>query len=254
MPKKGVIPKNFKECQRKAIEKNKGRALSEEHRKKISIALRGKNTWAKGTKLSDEHKKKISNSMIGKNTWMKGIKLSKKHCKNISISLTGKKRSEESRKRIKGKNNHFYGKKHSNDTIRKIIEARKYQVVPVKDTKIEIKIQNFLKQLKIEFIPHKYIKIKHGYQCDIFIPSMNLVIECDGDFFHMNPNKYSPGDKIFKNGITAKEKWEIDSNRTKQLTKKGFSVVRLWEHEINNMRLFQFENLLKLKRNNGRFK
>ena len=61
----------------------------------------------------------------------------------------------------------------------KIREARKKQICPVKDTSIEIKIQNFLKQLNMEFYTHQYINIKHGYQYDILIPSMNLIIECD---------------------------------------------------------------------------
>ena len=103
-----------------------------------------------------------------------------------------------------------------------------------------------MKQLKIEFVPHKYIKIKYGYQCDMFIPSMNLVIECDGDFFHMNPNKFSPNDKIFKKGITAKERWNLDENRTKELIEKGFKVLRLWEYEIKAMNVNEFKERLNL--------
>jgi len=65
---------------------------------------------------------------------------------------------------------------------------RAKQISPVKDTSIEVKIQNFLKELGIEFFTHKYMKIEHGYQCDILIPSKSLVIECDGDYWHNLPN------------------------------------------------------------------
>jgi len=97
-----------------------------------------------------------------------------------------------------------------------------------KDTTIEIKIQNFLKQLKIEFFTHQYMKeIEHGYQCDILIPSLNLVIECDGDYWH----KYPIGR-------------EIDRIRTSELINNGFKVLRLWECEIRAMRLNKFKEVL----------
>ncbi|GAH75991.1 unnamed protein product [marine sediment metagenome] len=110
-------------------------------------------------------------------------------------------------------------------------ESRAKQIFPFKDTKIEVKIQNFLKQLGIEYFTHQYIKeIEHSYQCDILIPSMNLVIECDGNYWH----KYPVGN-------------DIDHVRTKELLQKGFKVLRLWEFEINDMDLSNFKNRLGRK-------
>jgi len=106
----------------------------------------------------------------------------------------------------------------------KMREARKLKVFPVKDTGIEVKIQDFLKQLKIEFFTHKYMNIEHGYQCDILIPSMNMIIECDGDYWHKYP--------IGRN---------IDRIRTKELKNAGFTVLRLWEREINEMNIGEFK-------------
>lgn len=111
--------------------------------------------------------------------------------------------------------------------INAIIEWRKTAVFPKKDTSIEVKIQNFLKILGIEFFTHQYMKIEHGYQCDILIPSMNLVIECDGDYWH----KYSTGR-------------DIDHIRTSELLSKGFKVLRLWENEIKIMELNDFKEKL----------
>ncbi|KKK87311.1 hypothetical protein LCGC14_2754500 [marine sediment metagenome] len=70
--------------------------------------------------------------------------------------------------------------------------------------------------------------IKHGYQCDILIPAMDLVIECDGDYWH----KYPCGT-------------EIDNIRTKELIEKGFKVLRLWEREIEVMSLDEFKERLR---------
>ena len=100
---------------------------------------------------------------------------------------------------------------------------RAKQIFPMKDSSIEVKIQNFLKELKIEFFTHQYIKIEYSYQCDILIPSMNLVIECDGDYWH----KYPIGK-------------DIDHVRTKELIEKGFKVLRIWEREIKVMDVNDF--------------
>lgn len=118
-----------------------------------------------------------------------------------------------------------------------------------KNSKPEVKIQEFCKNLKLDFFTHQYMKITNGYECDILIPSLNLVIECDGDFIHCNPQKYSENYIRFpKSGDrrTAKMIWEIDKIRTEQLREKGYNVLRLWQSEINNLTLPQFKSILKI--------
>ena len=176
--------------------------FSKEHRKKL---VENNPHYWKDKKRSETTKQKISDKLVGR-------KLSVKHKENIK------------------KNNCKYwkGKKRDERTRQILIEWRKKNVFPIKDTKIEIKIQNFLKQLQIPFFTHQYMKIEHGYQCDFFIPSMNLVIEADGDYWH----KYPTGR-------------EIDHIRTSELLSKGFKILRLWECEINNMSIKQFRRKLE---------
>ena len=119
------------------------------------------------------------------------------------------------------------GLKRSKETIQKLIEIRKHSIFPKKDSSIEIKIQNFLKKLGISFFTHQYINIEHGYQYDILIPSLNLVVEVDGDYWH----KYPIGR-------------DIDHIRTSELIEKGFKVLRLWEHEIRKMSITNFKEKL----------
>lgn len=122
-----------------------------------------------------------------------------------------------------------YGHNVDEKTRLAVKKNRMKQKFPKKDSRIEIKIQKFLKKLGIEFFTHQYIKeIKHGYQCDILIPSMNLIIECDGDYWH----KYPMGRKI-------------DHTRTKELLEKGFKVLRLWECEIKKMEIEKFVEVIK---------
>ncbi len=194
---------------------NKGKKFSKEHKNKIRLAKIG-------THLSDESKTKISCKL-------KGRKFSKETIKKFSIA--GFNQSEEKRRLLSeqklGINNPNFGKIFSHETRLKMKESRKNFVLPIKDTSIEVKIQNFLKELKIEFFTHQYMNIEHGYQCDIFVPSMNLVLETDGNYWH----KYPTGR-------------EIDHIRTKELLEKGFKVLRLWESDIKVMDLNKFKEII----------
>ena len=117
------------------------------------------------------------------------------------------------------------------ENIKGLMKARKTQVTPVKDTTIEIKMQNFLTQLGINFFTHQYIKeIEHGYQCDILIPvqegiNQKTIIECFGTYWH----NYPTGRKL-------------DTKRCEELRKSGWRVIVLWENEIKVMRLLDLEN------------
>lgn len=191
-----------------------GRKVSQETKAKLRISNKGQ---GKGRKLTAEHKKNLS----GKIPWNKGLKGFGKFNKGkIMSEETKRKLSEIAKKQIR--------KKHSIEAKIKIREARAKQILPVKDTKIEVKIQDYLKQLGIEFFTHQYMKIKHGYQCDILIPYLNLVIECDGDYWHNYP--------VGK---------DIDHVRTSELVEKGFKVLRLWEFEIKAMDINSFQNKLQ---------
>ena len=113
-----------------------------------------------------------------------------------------------------------------------------------KDTLIEVKIQNFLKELHIEFITHYYLSDKtNNYRCDIFIPeqkgiSQKTIIECDGCYWHgcliCDKNKELKDFQL--------KSIERDELRTKELQEKGFRVIRLWEHEIKVMEVNDLRN------------
>ncbi len=203
----------------------KGSQIRKDLFKQGLLNVSGKNNGMYGKKHSIKSKNKIGES---NKKWIHP-KLSKETKRKIREGHLGNKLSKEHKAKIglKGKANPMYGVKHNQESINKIKKARANQK-NCYTTKIELKIQRYLKDLGIDFFIHYYIKdIKHGYQCDIFIPSRNLVIECDGDYWH----KYPIGK-------------EIDFIRTKELIEKGFNVLRLWEREINTMNINQFKNKL----------
>ena len=187
-----------------------GKKHSEETRRKLSESHKGK-------KLSEETKEKISLALIkdnpnkGKKVWHSGRKnvYSKETLMKMSLAQKGKIVSENTKNKIR--------KKMNTPKMKKLLkERRAKQIFPVKDTTIEVKIQNFLKELKIEFFTHQYMKIEHGYQCDIFIPEQKgierkTIIECFGDYWHKIP---------YGN--------PVDSLRCQELREQGYRVLVFW--------------------------
>ncbi|MCK9544862.1 MAG: very short patch repair endonuclease [Novosphingobium sp.] len=263
----------MEEKQKKKISESlKGHIVSAETRNKISLKMTGR-------KLSKSHKEKVverirersslkgyrdklSKSMKGitpknidylmktgektrfekgQSPWNKGLKnhLSKESRKKISLAGMGRKQSEET----KIKRGIYIGRPISEEhkkTLSKLMkERRKGIIVPKFDTSIEVKIQNLLKQLGIEFITHQYMKdIKYSYQCDIFIPvqkgiSQKTIIECDGDYWHGNPERID----LIKAKQSIKIQRCLDFERTAQLEEAGFRVIRLWGSEIKPMEI-----------------
>lgn len=100
----------------------RGRTLSEETRRKLSIANTGRPSAMKGKKHTEETRRKMSEAHKGK------IR-SEEHCQNLSIAKKGKPKSAEHRRKLSeanvGKISPRKGQKASEETRRKISEAKK---------------------------------------------------------------------------------------------------------------------------------
>lgn len=111
-----------------------GIICSEETKKKMSEAHKGKNTWTTGTKASEETKFKMSKSQSGRKT-------TDETKKKISESHKGIKRSKETIKKMSksrsGAKNHNFGKERSEETKRKIGDANRGRVLS-EETKIKM--------------------------------------------------------------------------------------------------------------------
>lgn len=93
----------------------KGKTHSEEARKKISAARKGRKPRL-GAVLSEETKRKIGLGNKGKGQKIKGVPKSEEHRKKLSIAVSNA---------IKGENNPFFGKKHTEETKLKISLAKR---------------------------------------------------------------------------------------------------------------------------------
>jgi len=129
----GMGPKHTEESKRKISEAHKGKNLSIEHRKKMSEAKKGCIPWNKGlTKSTDGRIKKGAEKGIGKkhsaetrkkiSEVQKGKKLSPEQIKKMVESRKGYSPSEETRKKIGDANR---GKIRSEEFRKKISEINK---------------------------------------------------------------------------------------------------------------------------------
>jgi G:T-mismatch repair DNA endonuclease (very short patch repair protein) len=190
---------------------NEGRIQSNEEKRKRGISLkkaynegRKISFWKKGKSASPETE--FKKGQIGWNKGTKGI------CKANSGSFYKNRKPTKEWK-----------------------EWRKTFIMPIKDTKKEVKMQNLLKELKMEFLIHQYMHIEHGYQCDILIPvqegiNQKTIIECFGTYWH----KYPRGR-------------EIDALRCQELRQQGWRVLVLWENEIKIMEANDLKNELRME-------
>lgn len=130
------------ETRRKLSEIHKN--ISDETRRKMSLARKGKTPYNKGKHLSEEQKRKIGESLKGRIGPNKGKTMSEETKKKISEAkkklyssgkkhpMFGKHHSEESKKKMSlnhydcsGENHYMFGKHHSEETKKKISETKK---------------------------------------------------------------------------------------------------------------------------------
>lgn len=155
---------------------NWGRKLSEDHKKKLIIATKNRDSYWKGKKLPELMKRKISKSHIG-------IKPSKETRLKLSESL-------------KGKASHWKGKKFSDEYKRKLSESHKGKKLS-EETKQKISIlksgerTNFHKLKENEAIEIKLHHLKGCKQINLS-KKYNVTRQCIGEICKSKTWKYLP--------------------------------------------------------------
>jgi very-short-patch-repair endonuclease len=179
-----------------------GKKLSEQHKKSISEGLNSfyKNNASpnKGKKHSEEYKKIMSNALVGRI-------FSEAHIRKLKDSWKDPER------------------------IKKMLEHNPQFC----DTQPELFMKEILASLNIKYEHNKRMNIPHSYLCDFYLPEYNFIIECDGILFHAHPSRFKAEDIVPLIKMTAKEKWEEDAIRTKELQEAGYKVLRFWENEFD---------------------
>jgi len=111
-------------------------------------------------------------------------------------------------------------------------------------TSIEIKVEEYLKEIKINF---KYNFILNNlYQFDFLIKDMKLIIETHGDYWHANPLYYSDNDYTKKKlNETQRYKVNLDNLKLEYAIENKYKLLSIWETDIKN------DNYKKILKNYG---
>lgn len=222
------------------------------YKKRFGIPSNSVSFWLKGKRISPKTEFKKGMPPWNKSTkgivkaWNKGLKLSAKYKKKVSIAtkkamnkpeIKEKTRKTQFKKGIipwnKNKSNVY-----SKNTINKIRKARLKQKFPKKNTNIELILFKILRGLNVDF--HKHKAIKMICQAGAFIKP-NVIIFADGDYWHCNPRSYNK-----PKTLAQIKNLERDKRTNIKLTKEGYIVKRLWEHDLINNREICKENIKKI--------
>lgn len=104
------------------------------------------------------------------------------------------------------------------------------------DTGIELAIEA---QLKLHNIAYQKQAFLHNLiNVDFYIPDGRIVIEADGCYYHGCPTHHP------RRKVQGK-----DYVRTQILTNAGYTVLRFWEHDINERIDWCTKRILKYARN-----
>jgi len=204
------------EVRLKVSKKNKGRKYSNDIRARMSKAQKGRTiTW--GDKLSAANKKWYT-SVEGQE-FIRQLK----QRTGFKNPMYGK--SEQIQKRHWSK---IWDSNRKKNLISKFREARMKQKFSLKSTKIEIMVAEELVKRKIAFLKH--YPVLNICQPDIVIPKYKVVVQCDGDWWHGNPNIYNQSNlaKIPQNNMRR------DNLKDFQLHEEGWHVIRFWESDIKD--------------------
>lgn len=207
---------------------NYGKPVSEERKLKQSNTMKKicnqRNSWYKS--------KKRSNDMKVLRNDPNSVYATIEYKNKISRANTGKIHSLEGRKNhslaVSGEKHPMWGKHHTEESNNRRREYNLHRIIQNKDTKIELSLQNELKNRNIIFETNKKIFGRP----DVFIES-NICIFCDGDFYHANPDQYNSNHIIWKKrNVLAQDIWKKDWNVTLKLTENNYFVMRFWETDI----------------------
>lgn len=93
-------------------------------------------------------------------------------------------------------------------------------------TSIERRLMREMDARKMSYVFQH--RVPGGFHVDFAFPERMVAVECDGDYWHAHPKKYSRKDldKIQRRNVV------IDRDRARAIKSSGWKIVRFWEEQI----------------------
>lgn len=201
----------------------------------------GHSAWNKGLKMTEEFKQtKMNLSGLAKGWgWNKGLPNEKQKTKwsgegnpnwGGGVSQQRKRTGSLSNP---GPKNGMYGKIYSSESIEKMRQAKMqnyrdgvYKNKSTGECQLKEKLESRINDLIYQYTIPNYHRVY-----DFYIPSLNLIVEYDGDYWHRE-EKY----------LTK------DYKDTTKALKEGFKVFRYWESTVKELGIDTIvEDIVKLE-------
>lgn len=113
------------------------------------------------------------------------------------------------------------------EIIRKNIERSKKPHPEYGTSKLEDRFaKNFLERLGVRYERQYYAESVKRYY-DFFLPDHNVLIECDGDYYHGYGVVYEDMSPM------QKRNRRVDEIKNAWAGEHGIVLIRIWEHDIN---------------------
>lgn len=148
-----------------------------------------------GRQFNDDHRRKMSKAAKARPSNRKGVK------------LTPKQRARCREQCLQNWKNGAFG-------------------TPKRVTRPHREIYNIILELGYDCILEHYIGRR---AFDLFLPELNLLIEFNGTYYHMDPRRYGPDAFSKKKGLTAREVWEADAQKMCIGHQAGYDIAVVWE-------------------------
>jgi G:T-mismatch repair DNA endonuclease (very short patch repair protein) len=133
--------------------------------------------------------------------------------------------------KIKRKNNN---PNLTDEQLNELVKNRNNILLPMDRMNLfESKISSVLTKMNLS---HSFAKKIDKYYPDFVLENSNILIECQGDFWHANPKFYRPGEILSfpKEKIKTDKIWANDYKKLKNYTSLGYRVIYIWENDIHH--------------------
>ena len=179
----------------------------------------------------------VGNPMFGKEPWNKGLGLENPIIKATADKWRGSKMSEESKVKMRQRRAESPIKaRHTQPHTPEVVEKMRETTAKLwasgvfsRETSIYKKMREFLQSLNLKY-PFQEEYQMDWYSIDFAWPDQKIALEADGDYYHINPLFYPDGPK----DRIQRRNFGRDRAKNKYLAKKGWTILRHWECEINS--------------------
>ena len=232
-------PPRSKEWCKKISKAKTGRPLDEAHKKSISKSLKRRieesGLWL-SEKQIDEKSEKARQTKIESGVYERWSKMIHPYrCQ--TVSLEGRQNMSLARKKFyaQGGKSWMQGKTHTDEVKKRLSEHTKRQWEEglfdnngLWRSKLEIRVfENLCERYSCD---HSYRVRRKVF--DVYVRDLNLLVEVNGDYWHLNPDLYDPDHYDKHRGITARDLWKRDAEKQRIAEENGFRTCTLWQKNL----------------------